>query len=136
MRIVKQGTVAPVELNCKCASCKTQFAIIKSDIKLTDDQRNGILYSVNCPGCTKQIFFSEDEYYFSFLGETADIPPPAIWQRLCDKGSENFTHEELFNFFEVFAICYKKGQEKAKLATTVSGFKGWLRSMARAKPAL
>ena len=136
MRVIEQGNAVPVELICKCGGCRTKFAIVKSDVKIQDDQRNGLLYSVACPACTKELFFGEDEYRFSFLPETADIPPQAIWERLCNKGSEDFSCDELFTHFEVFAICYLQGQRKAKLEPTIKGFRGWLRSMARAKPVL
>ena len=54
IQIIQRGVLpAAVRYKTECRHCNTIFSFLKSDARLTDDQRDGDFYTIKCPVCSK-----------------------------------------------------------------------------------
>ena len=54
IQIIQRGVLpAAIRYKTKCRHCNTIFSFLKSDARLTDDQRDGDFYTIKCPVCSK-----------------------------------------------------------------------------------
>ena len=54
IQIIQRGVLpAAVRYKTECRHCNTIFSFLKSDARLTGDQRDGDFYTIKCPVCSK-----------------------------------------------------------------------------------
>ena len=74
IQIIQRGVLpAAIRHKTKCRHCNTIFSFLKSDARLTDDQRDGDFYTIKCPVCSKDHHISAGglkEYVPETLPET------------------------------------------------------------------
>ena len=59
IQIIQRGVLpAAIRYKTKCRHCNTIFSFLKSDARLTDDQRDGDFYTIKCPVCSKDCHIS------------------------------------------------------------------------------
>ena len=59
IQIIQRGVLpAAVRYKTECRHCNTIFSFLKSDARLTDDQRDGDFYTIKCPVCSKDCHIS------------------------------------------------------------------------------
>ena len=59
IQIIQRGVLPEaIRYKTKCRHCNTIFSFLKSDARLTDDQRDGDFYTIKCPVCSKDCHIS------------------------------------------------------------------------------
>ena len=54
IQIIQRGVLPEaIRYKTKCRHCNTIFSFLKSDARLTGDQRDGDFYTIKCPVCSK-----------------------------------------------------------------------------------
>ena len=56
MRVIKKGK-KPTPFHGDCRNCGAEVEAERSELKITDDQREGIFGEANCPECLHRMFF-------------------------------------------------------------------------------